>query len=48
MERILDRDHYGIRDVKGYVLEYIAIQKLKEAEKNQDEIGGGQNGMGGE
>lgn len=36
---ILDRDHYGLQDVKDRVLEFLAVRKLKERENGGAEEG---------
>lgn len=33
-QRILDRDHYGLEDVKGRILEYLAVLKLRNDMKS--------------
>jgi ATP-dependent Lon protease len=33
-EKILEADHYGLKDVKERILEYLAVLKLKEKSKN--------------
>jgi ATP-dependent Lon protease len=33
-EKILETDHYGLKDVKERILEYLAVLKLKEKSKN--------------
>ena len=33
-EKILNTDHYGLKDVKERILEYLAVLKLKEKNKN--------------
>jgi ATP-dependent Lon protease len=38
-EEILDRDHYGLRDVKDRVLEFLAVRKLQESQRPSDEPG---------
>lgn len=44
-KEILDRDHYGLRDVKDRILEYLVVRKLRlerklelEKDRNKDEI----------
>jgi len=34
-EAILNRDHYGLKDIKERILEYLAVIKLKNQQKNQ-------------
>jgi ATP-dependent Lon protease len=36
-EEILDRDHYGLQDVKDRVLDFLAVRKLQEAQKDSAE-----------
>jgi ATP-dependent Lon protease len=36
-EKVLDNDHYGLRDVKDRILEYLAVLKLKQAIKSKDQ-----------
>jgi ATP-dependent Lon protease len=38
-EEILDRDHYGLHDVKDRVLEFLAVRKLQESQRPTDEPG---------
>ena len=33
-EKTLDNDHYGLKDIKERILEYLSVIKLKETEKN--------------
>jgi len=33
-EKTLDDDHYGLKDIKERILEYLSVIKLKETEKN--------------
>ncbi len=35
-EKILNDDHYGLKDIKDRILEYLSVIKLKEAEKNKN------------
>jgi ATP-dependent Lon protease len=44
-EKILERDHYGLQDVKDRVLDFLAVRKLHEA-KNGDELEEGEAGSG--
>lgn len=37
---ILDRDHYGLQDVKDRVLEFLAVRKLKQRENGGPEAAG--------
>jgi len=39
-EEILDRDHYGLQDVKDRVLEFLAVRKLQEESRPAQESGG--------
>ncbi len=34
-QTILNRDHYGLKDIKERILEYLAVIKLKNQQKNQ-------------
>src|SRR5210317_2068473 len=34
---VLDEDHYGLKDVKDRVLEYLAVRKLQSQRSNGDE-----------
>ncbi len=36
-EEVLDEDHYGLKDVKDRVLEYLAVRHLKSQRSNGDE-----------
>lgn len=36
-EKVLDNDHYGLRDVKDRILEYLAVLKLKQSIKSKDQ-----------
>jgi ATP-dependent Lon protease len=36
-EEVLDEDHYGLKDVKDRVLEYLAVRKLQSEGSNGDE-----------
>ncbi len=36
-ETVLDEDHYGLKDVKDRVLEYLAVRKLQSQNSNGDE-----------
>jgi ATP-dependent Lon protease len=36
-EEVLDRDHYGLQDVKDRVLDFLAVRKLQEAQKESEE-----------
>lgn len=36
-ETVLDEDHYGLKDVKDRVLEYLAVRKLQDQRSNDDE-----------
>ncbi|MFZ2153414.1 MAG: endopeptidase La [Microgenomates group bacterium] len=36
-EKILDHDHYGLREVKERILEYLAVLKIKESQKSPDQ-----------
>ncbi len=38
-EEILDRDHYGLKSVKDRVLEFLAVRKLQEAQREEDPAG---------
>src|SRR3990172_2540886 len=35
--KVLDEDHYGLGDVKQRILEYLAVRKLKQERKGDDE-----------
>jgi ATP-dependent Lon protease len=35
-EKILDNDHFGLKDVKDRILEYLAVLKLKESKKDKN------------
>ncbi len=35
--KVLDQDHYGLKEVKERILEYMAVLKLKKDRSNQDE-----------
>lgn len=36
-EKVLDEDHYGLKDVKDRVLEYLAVRHLKSQRSDRDE-----------
>jgi ATP-dependent Lon protease len=36
-EEILDRDHYGLQDVKDRVLDFLAVRKLQEEARDEEE-----------
>ncbi len=35
-KKLLDRDHYGLKDVKERILEYLSVIKLKNQQKDKD------------
>lgn len=37
--KILDQEHYGIKEAKERILEYLAVLKLKQKDKSDDSIG---------
>jgi len=37
-EKILEQDHFGLKDVKDRILEYLAVLKLKESQKTKNQI----------
>ncbi len=39
---ILERDHYGLEDVKDRILEYLAVRKLQQARNGDDEAAEGE------
>ncbi len=39
-EQVLEEDHYGLRDVKERVLEFLAVRQLREKEAKQDSAAG--------
>ncbi len=45
-EKILDRDHYGLEDVKERILEYLAVRKLKKDSKGSIVLLVGPPGVG--
>jgi len=42
-ETVLDEDHYGLKDVKDRVLEYLAVRKLQSQNSNGDELMGNED-----
>ncbi|MGH7541418.1 MAG: endopeptidase La, partial [Gemmatimonadota bacterium] len=46
-EEILDRDHYGLQDVKDRVLDFLAVRKLQEDAKRGAEAASGDGGAAG-
>jgi ATP-dependent Lon protease len=42
-ESVLDEDHYGLKDVKDRVLEYLAVRKLQNHHSNGDEPAGNED-----
>ena len=37
-EKILEHDHFGLKDVKDRILEYLSVLKLKESQKDKNQI----------
>lgn len=35
-QKLLDRDHYGLKDIKERILEYLSVIKLKSQQKDKD------------
>ncbi len=42
-EEVLDEDHYGLKDVKDRVLEYLAVRQLRSGRTNGDEQAGNED-----
>ncbi len=42
-EAVLDEDHYGLKDVKDRVLEYLAVRQLQSQKPNGDEPAGNED-----
>ena len=45
-EEILERDHYGLEDVKERIIEYLAVRKLKDDHRGPDPLPGRASGRG--
>ncbi|UCG75905.1 MAG: endopeptidase La [Gemmatimonadota bacterium] len=42
-EEILERDHYGLQDVKDRVLDFLAVRKLHEEKGGEDDVSDGES-----